>query len=209
LPSGTIGGDLYDVVYLGDGAIACLIFDVCGHGVPAALISAMAKLAFSHHLRGGETPRSIFEKVNSELVEFMPEQYFLTAFLGILNTKEKKFAFARAGNPAALLHHAASNSISYLNCNGAFIGLAANSRYDEQTVAVAAGDTIVLYTDGLIESMNRNNEFFGKRNLELSLTETPHAGPADAIAKIINDWEDFSRDGEQMDDVTLLAVKVL
>jgi phosphoserine phosphatase RsbU/P len=208
LPSGSIGGDLYDVVPLSDTKIAFLIFDVCGHGVPAALISAMAKVSFARHITLGQSPNTILRNVNNELVSFMPAERYLTAFLAILDIPMRILTFSRAGHPPAAIRRGNSDTVEYLSCKGTFIGLYPDVKFEEAEVSLAAGDILLLYTDGLVESTNSANERFGKTNLELALTANPLQDANDAISSIINQWNAFIGNEPQSDDVTLLAVQV-
>jgi phosphoserine phosphatase RsbU/P len=208
LPSGSIGGDLYDIVKIDENHIAFLIFDVCGHGVPAALISAMAKVSFARHIVSAGSPDLILQQVNNELVSFMPNERFLTAFLGILDTSKRQFVYARAGHPPAVLLRQASRSVEYLTCKGAFIGLYPDARYDNGLVELDPGDSLLLYTDGLIESLSENGGRFGKDRLEKALLLSVDSDPSDMTTTIISEWNLFVGNQPQSDDVTFLIARI-
>lgn len=208
LPSGSIGGDLYDVVKIDDARTALLIFDVCGHGVPAALISAMAKVSFSRHIITEESPDLVLRQVNNELVSFMPNERFLTAFLAIIDIPKRQIVYSRAGHPPAALFRQAARTVEYLTCKGAFIGLYPDARYDRCVAALEPGDTVLLYTDGLIESPSEKGDRFGKANLEKALMASAGSDPSDTTTNIISEWNSFIGNEPQMDDVTLLVARI-
>jgi sigma-B regulation protein RsbU (phosphoserine phosphatase) len=208
LPSGSIGGDLYDIIKIDENRLALLLFDVCGHGVPAALISAMAKVSFARQILQTGAPDQILREVNNELVSFMPNERYLTAFLGIFDIAKRQFLFSRAGHPPAILVRRSTNAVEYLSCKGAFVGLYPDARYDCASVALEQGDTIVLYTDGIIESMAGSGDRFGKDRLATALIQSSGADPSDTITTLIAEWNAFVGNEPQADDITLLVARV-
>ena len=96
LPSGAVGGDLFDVIQLTEDVLVLVIFDVAGHGVSAALISAMAKVSFSNHIRSVTSPRTVMERVNSEMIQNISADYYLTAIVAYLDMHDNKLTYCNA-----------------------------------------------------------------------------------------------------------------
>jgi serine phosphatase RsbU (regulator of sigma subunit) len=208
-PTGSIGGDLYDIIPLDDHRTAILLLDVAGHGIPAALISAMAKLSFARHIRKGIDPQEIFQRVNNELIHYMPPERFVTAFLGFIDTALMEFTHSRAANPAALLCHAKTRSGEFLTTGGTFIGMFPDARFEQKTVSVAPGDKLVIYTDGLIECTNEKDEQFGKARLEKSILDSLDSDAGETTAELLKEVRAHTAGLPQSDDITLVVLAIL
>jgi serine phosphatase RsbU (regulator of sigma subunit) len=207
-PCGKVGGDLYDIIPIDDHRTAILLLDVAGHGVPAALISAMAKLSFARHIRKDIEPMEIFKRVNSELLHYMPPERFVTAFLGILDTSSKVFTHARAALPPAILYHAQEHSCEYLSTGGTFIGMFPDVRFEQKIAAVAPGDKLVMYTDGIIECVDQHGGMFGKQGLEKCVLDSVDSDVDETSASILEHVRAHTDARPQSDDITLVIVGV-
>jgi serine phosphatase RsbU (regulator of sigma subunit) len=208
LPTGFVGGDMYDVVHVSDTHVAFLVLDVCGHGVPAALISAMAKVSFARYLPKNPSPMAVLSQVNAELCSFMPEGRYATGFLAVLDVQKKVLTFSRAGHPPAALASAQKGTVDYLTTNAPLIGAFSDSEFEQASAPVAAGDVMVLYTDGLMESVNEKNERYPMKEMEEILLKAGNKS-ADAIGRaIISSFKKFTGKAPQGDDITVLVVKI-
>ncbi len=209
LPSGVIGGDMYDVVKIDETHVAFLVLDVCGHGVPAALITAMAKVSFTRAILKNDSPKSIFAQVNAELCRFMPEGRYVTAFLAILDLEKKELSFSRAGHPPPAHASRLRRTVDYLSTGAPLIGCFTDSQFEESLAAVASGDTIVFYTDGLMESVNGSDERYPMKAME-DIILAAGEKPAEATGMaIIDSLRAFTGPVPQADDITVLVVKIL
>jgi serine phosphatase RsbU (regulator of sigma subunit) len=209
LPNGMIGGDMYDVVKIDDDRAAFLILDVCGHGVPAALITAMSKVSFTRTILKYNSPRVILTQVNGELCRFMPDSRYVTAFLGILDLAKQTFTYSRAGHPpVAFAAGAGKPTVSYLTMAAPLIGCFYDSKFEEASVPVSHGDVLVFYTDGLVESVNGAGGHFNMQDFEKAIADNLDKPAKQILAGITAALTTF-RDGEpQADDVTILVVKI-
>jgi serine phosphatase RsbU (regulator of sigma subunit) len=207
LPCGMVGGDMYDVVRVDDTHVAFLIIDVCGHGVPAALITAMAKISFTRCILKEGSPKSIFTQVNTELFHFMPEGRYVTAFLAILDLAKKELVFSRAGHPPALLSQ--GTGVEYLSTGAPLVGCFADSQFEEASTPVAPGDAIALYTDGIVECVNDASDRYPMLLMENIMRGAREKPAAEVSAAIIDSFRKFSGTGPQADDVTVMVVKIL
>ena len=204
IPCSTIGGDLYDVIQIDEDRIALLILDVMGHGIPAALIAAMAKVSFTKHIARGLKPRTVLREVNDELIAHLKNERFLTVFLGIVDKARKEFVFARASHPPALLLRKRRRTVVRLSGKGIFIGFAPRYKYEEERVPLESGDIILLYTDGLVECRNKGGVFYGLKRLERLLLKHRDA-PVDELVKRIREAHvEFMGDVPPSDDIAVL-----
>jgi sigma-B regulation protein RsbU (phosphoserine phosphatase) len=211
LPSAILGGDLYDIIAIHDNALGLVILDVAGHGVAAALISAMAKLAFTREVGLKHSPGEIFAAVNTELVKHFPVNIYLTAFVGILDVSTGKFVYSSAGHPPSMHICKELGTVEYLKTPrpNTFIGLLPDQKYCEGIVTLSKGDKIVMYTDGLTECMNVIDEQFGRPRLaEILKTHYAMSG-AELLEVIKNEYQTFNAGQSQQDDITLLVSEIV
>jgi sigma-B regulation protein RsbU (phosphoserine phosphatase) len=208
VPCGSVGGDLYDVISLDDTRTAFMLLDVAGHGIPAALISAMAKLSFARNIKRWSSPMEIFEHVNAELVSHLPPERFITAIVGIFDASTKEFALARAGNPPAMLFHADTAAVDNLMTSGTFIGVFPHGKFEQVRIKLNPGDKLLLYTDGLVECMNEAELQFGRSHLTDIFIQCRNATPEETAAKILSAAKDFVGGQPYYDDMTFLVLKI-
>jgi serine phosphatase RsbU (regulator of sigma subunit) len=208
-PCGRVGGDLYDVIRIDENKTCFLMFDVVGHGVPAALISAMAKVAFSKYIAEDASTAEIMERVNREIVSLFEEKRHITAFLGIFDALTKELSYTKAGHPSPLVVRANGNELDHLANNGLPLGMFPNIKYTTTKSVIGAGDAIVIYTDGMTECCNSEDKIFGKKRLEEVLRNLPKESvPEDYLGALIKAQLIFTHDAPRMDDITILIIKI-
>ncbi len=206
LPCGAIGGDLFDVVKLSDDVLAFVIFDVTGFGIPSALISALAKVCFSNHLRNGFSPRAVIERVNSEIIRDVSADFYLTAFVAYLDLHDNKLTYSNAGHACPIVYRKKENQVLQLKSQGTFIGVFDNGFFDEQSIYLNAGDCLVLLTDGLYRVFSDDLQE-GKKLFEETACESLKDGRAEKLLSVIN--EKFRAKTNVDDDVTAVVAEVL
>lgn len=207
IPAESVGGDYYDF-HVVDNCIGILISDVSGHGISAALIASMVKIVFSILRPLARDPGALLHEMNSIMTGHM-ERNFLTAAYAYIDIGTGTLKYSRAGHEPLIIHKRRTGEyIKYLP-PGRAIGLTAEGNYTVSAIDIEPGDRILLLTDGIIESMNRNSEMFGSRNFmdavkshhELSANEL-----ADYILELMYTWSGKSRNFE--DDFSLVIVDV-
>ncbi len=211
IPAGKVGGDFYDIINTQTQKIAILIFDVSGHGVPAALIGATAKMLFAHYIETLESPSMIFREVNSKICSFLKTEHYLTAFLGILDPIQNTMVYSRAGHVKPIVYSASEKKVSTLDSRGSFIGhsaLADFAEYMEDTVTFEPDDKILFYTDGLTEGCNKKNELYGKNRLLTAVKEHGELPLDDLLHEILEDQNQFRQGIELRDDFTMLCIQI-
>ncbi len=191
-PAREVGGDLYDFYDLDDGTLCFFIGDVSGKGVASALFMARTKNVIrlvSRLLRGADgsapTPADIVTAVNRELCQDNAGMMFVTLFFGMLDPQTGDLRFTNAGhNPPYHLNGNGPTPVTA--CKGRPLGVRDNSAYETGRLTLAPGEEIYLYTDGVTEAANRNDEFFAEERLEAVLRDV--AGrPTNVIIKAVAD----------------------
>lgn len=196
----SVGGDLYDVIRIGRNTYGFLIADVSGHGVPAALITTMAKVSFNMHSSYGVPPDEVCAKVNHDIYRIISDLgYYLTAYFGILNLESGDFQFTNAGHHAALVWHKQDGSIDKLDSPGLFIGISGDGHYETRTMHLEAGDRILLFTDGIVEARNPAGDFFEYERLYDYIRTHSELTPSDFVDGLTKTVDAFC-DGKPVDD---------
>jgi serine phosphatase RsbU (regulator of sigma subunit) len=209
LPCGRIGGDLYDIIKIDETRSCFIMFDVVGHGVPAALISAMAKVSFTKNVNRVANTAEIMERVNKEIVSFFKEKRHITAFIAVYDSACREIVFTGGGHPSPIVLHPKERRIEYLVSRGLPLGMFGDVQYEVSRTRLCPEDCIVFFTDGLVESSNSNDALFGKKRLEAILTNLPVESSAnDILGAIIKAQCCFSGNNARSDDITIVIVKI-
>jgi serine phosphatase RsbU (regulator of sigma subunit)/anti-sigma regulatory factor (Ser/Thr protein kinase) len=211
IPAGKVGGDLYDIIITPRQKIALLIYDVSGHGIPAALIGAMAKMLFAHIIEKTDSPAEVFDMVNRQLCNCIKTEQYLTAFLGIIDPINNIMTYSRAGHAPPLIYHATDGTLTRLDSKGFFIGHAAllpMVEYHDETINLDRDDKILFYTDGLTEGVNSRGQLYGSDRLRQIFTKVGSRDVNDIIDSIVYDQEQFRDATPLRDDFTMLCIQV-
>lgn len=202
-PAKEVGGDLYDYVLLDDDHLMIVVGDVSGKGVPAALFMVIAKTLLSSHGEEGLSPAEIFNVTNSQLCKGNETGLFVTCWLGILTFSTGELRFVNAGHPYPVVFH--DNEVSYLKTrpNLVLAGME-GMRYAENSITLAKGDRIFIYTDGVTEATNSKKELFGDERLLNVLKNTLHLDAPKTLEAVQSAINEFVGEAEQFDDITML-----
>jgi phosphoserine phosphatase RsbU/P len=203
-PCLAVGGDYFDVFPVSDDRTAFLIADVSGKGLGAALLTTMLQGALSG-MKIGADPAGVFNHINRFLCEHSEVGRYATMFFGILD-REGRLEFINAGHPSPLLVRAGEVAEAFTE-GGFPVGLIPEASYFSSCVALRPGDTLVLYSDGVTEAVDPDDEMFGVSRLrELLLGR--HDAALESLQKTILDAvRAFSRGANQADDITLLLAR--
>jgi len=204
LPCLSVGGDYFDVFPLGDNRTAFLIADVSGKGLGAALLTTMLQGALSGMTLGTD-PARLFNHLNNFLCAHSGVGRYATMFFGILDDKGH-LDFINAGHPSPFLLRR-GEAIEAFTEGSYPVGLVPEAEYTASCVQLQPGDTLVMFSDGVTEAMNPNEELFGVPRLKEVLTGQPEC-PLEVIQKcILESVENFARGAHQADDLTLLILR--
>ena len=204
-PAKEVGGDFYDCFTLRTGQVCALIADVSGKGMAGALFMALSKNLVRDRIRQYEDPGVALNSVNEELCAQNPEGMFVTVFALLLDPLTGTVQYANAGhNPPLLLKN---GTAFYLKPDpGVALGLFDDAAIRTETMHLACGDGILLYTDGVTEAINADRRFYGTARLE-SLLDGGSASDSAAVTELLRaSLSDFMRGCEQFDDITAVAL---
>ena len=207
-----ITGDFYEFIPLSDGRLGFAVGDVSGHGVQAGLIMSMAKKTLEIYASLGAGPADTLGKVNDALTRDLGGKMFISMIYGILDPEAKSVTWARAGGTPAIRFSQPSCELVEIRPPGMVLGMKAGAIFRqslrEEVTTLAGGDTIVLYTDGVTETMNQEQEEWGTERLFEVVRTTSAKGPEALLAAIMVGVDTFRGALPVHDDMTLLALAV-
>ena len=203
-----VGGDFYDFYLLDENHLAFVVADVSGKGIPGAMFMMTSKTLIKSHAESGLAVNDVFTQVNAQLCENNDAGMFVTAWMGILDLETGLIRYANAGhNPPVVKHK--DGTYEYLKGRANFVLAGMEGiRYKEQQLQLQQGDEIYLYTDGVTEAHDINNQLFGEDRLLVSLNETNGMSVDEICRKVKRDVDAFQGEAEQFDDITMLCVRL-
>ena len=205
LPCRSIGGDFYDYVDLSDGSFGFALGDVAGKGPPAALLSAMMQGIFAAQAAGSDSPSRTITKVNLALYRRGIESRFVTLMYGSL-MNDGKLLYCNAGhNPPLVI--GSNGSFRRLECGGPIVGLFESASYEEETVTLAAGDWLIVFSDGVSEALSASGEEYGESRIVSVVQRNQGLEPQKLLESIFADVRAFARGAAQNDDITAMVLR--
>lgn len=212
-PCNNIGGDYYDFMELDKNKMGILIADVSGHGIPAALV--MVATHAIAHVKAPEVtrPAHLMKVINDFLSGQVPRGMFVTAEYGIIDLTTRSITLTSCGHNPAVLWRNKTATCHYINPNGLALGITKGAVFEktlkEATVTLNMGDKVVLYTDGIIETMDDKHEMYGMKRMLSKIKETAAKSCSDTITAILDDVKDFAKNDTQADDITMVAIRCI
>jgi sigma-B regulation protein RsbU (phosphoserine phosphatase) len=206
LPAKEVGGDFFDFFLIDKDTLAVVIADVSGKGVPAALFMVIAKTLIKNNAQHGLRPREVFEIVNNLLCKDNEEDMFVTAFMGFLDIPSGRFTCVNAGHNPPLIKRGDKFGW-YRTKRGLVLGAMEDMFYKEEETVFRPGDILYLYTDGVTEAVNPQNELFGDDRL-MEAAQSSWGTDMQEFTYFVKQKIDVFADGaEQADDITMLVLK--
>jgi sigma-B regulation protein RsbU (phosphoserine phosphatase) len=202
-----VGGDYYDVERLGPQDTLLCIADVAGKGLSAALLMSSLQATLKPLIEQRLAPRELCHRLNRILCDLTPEGKFISFFVGLLSSRDHRLTYCNAGHNPPLLVRAEGQSAE-LNAAGAVLGQFPHWRYEQSTVQISSGDRLLIFTDGLVEACDADEEPFGEQNLVRISQENPGASAKDLIALLMHAASQHCG-GSFQDDATLLVLRAL
>jgi PAS domain S-box-containing protein len=203
-PAREVGGDFYDFLELPHGRLGLLVGDATGHGMPAALLMATTRGMLRAGAQTSDSPSEILERVNNYLYPDIPPNMFVTCLAALLDSRTGRLQYANAGHDLPYLRHA--DGVSELRARGMPLGLMPNMSYEQKEITLEPGESVLLYSDGLVEAHDRWRQMFGIPRLQRLVDA--HPGGATLIDFLLAEVEQFTgEEWEQEDDITLLTLQ--
>lgn len=201
-PAREVGGDFYDFLPFEDGRLGLVIGDVSGKGIPAALLMTATRTMLRTAALEKATPGEVLARVNDLLYADIPSGIFVTCFYAILDRKSGKLHYANAGHE--LPYHQHNGSVTELWATGMPLGMMSGTCYQEYEIILAPGESLLFYSDGLVEAHNAQREMLGFPRL-MALVVEYSAGPG-LIDSLLKELATFTGGEEQEDDITMVAL---
>ncbi len=206
-PAKEVGGDFYDFYFLDEDLLCITIGDVSDKGAPAALFMAIAKTLIKSYSEIDSSPSRIMEKVNNDLSQDNPNCMFVTLFVGVLNIRTGVITYANAGHNPPIILGRDSGAYYLQGISGPVAGAMGDIAYKEFEISLDTGEGIFLYTDGITEAMDLNNNMYSDSRLFAFLQGMEKAGAAEVIDCVVSQVKEFTGKAPQSDDMTMLMLR--
>jgi serine phosphatase RsbU (regulator of sigma subunit) len=199
-----VGGDFYDFLPFEDGRLGLVIGDVSGKGIPAALVMTATRTMLRTAAQETASPGEVFARANELLYTEIPSKMFVTCFFAVLDPMSGFMRYANAGHD--LPYQRCEEGVSELRAKGMPLGLMPGSLYEEHEVTIASGESLLFYTDGLVEAHNPRREMFGFPRLKTLLEE--HSEGNSLFTFLLGELTSFTGEAwEQEDDITMVTLQ--
>ncbi len=206
-PAREVGGDFYDFILIDEDHLYLTIADVSGKGVPAALFMMASQIILANMVMMGYSPAEVLEKANEAICSTNKEEMFVTVWLGILEISTGKLTAANAGHEYPALMHAGGRFELLKDKHGLVIGGMEGVKYKEYELVLEPGSRIFVYTDGVPEATDSEMKMFGTERMLAALNTDHEAGPEQLLANVRKSVDDFVKEAEQFDDLTMLCLE--
>lgn len=205
-PARSVGGDFYDVMHLENGRVGLAIADVSDKGVPAALFMMSTRTLLKGAAIGNSNPSDVLREVNDLLNAENDAAMFVTVLYAVYDPETRVLTYANGGHNPPLIVHADGSSDLLPLTGGIALGLVPELEFDQDSLTIAPGDSVVLYTDGVTEAMNAEAEEFGNERLLRVFSDGPPESSKEANTAVLNAVSDFVGETPQSDDITCLTL---
>jgi steroid delta-isomerase-like uncharacterized protein len=204
-PAREVGGDFYDFLELEDGRLGLVMGDATGKGMPAALVMATTRGMLRAVAQNSDSPGEVLARVNDALYPDVPSAMFVTCFYAILDPAAARMRYANAGHDLPYVFHSGKGTHE-LRATGMPLGLMPEMSYEEKEAVLGEGDSVLFYSDGLVEAHDPNYEMFGFPRLGALIAE--HGKERSLVDSLLEALYTFTGEGwEQEDDITLLTLR--
>lgn len=205
-PAKGVGGDFYDFFLLDEDHLALVMADVSGKGVPAALFMVVSRTLIRSHVAANIPLEQTLEEINTCLCDNNKNGMFVTVWIGILVLSTGKLSFVNAGHCRPLIRRQDGSCIYEDSFGGFVLAGMEDTVYRSSRIRLRQGETLLLYTDGVTEATNCQEELYGEQRLLEAARNSRDCPPKELLNRIWQDVDSFQKDAQQFDDITMLAV---
>ena len=206
-PAKEVGGDFYDFFLIDDDHLYMAIADVSGKGIPAALFMMASKSILANNAMMGKSPARILADTNDAICVNNPEKMFVTIWLGILEISTGKLTASNAGHEYPVLRQADGNFELVKDEHGVMVGARKGMKYTEYELTLEKGSKLFVYTDGVPEATDAQDNLYGMDRMVEALNRNPGDSPAEILFNVRRAVDGFVQDAEQYDDLTMLCIE--
>jgi sigma-B regulation protein RsbU (phosphoserine phosphatase) len=211
VPARQVSGDYFDYIHVDQDRLGVAIADVSGKGVPASLIMAICRSVLRAEAARNPSPADVLRKVNRQLYPDIKEDMFISMAYLVLDHQHDGVTLARAGHDAPLWYQRQSQTVTPIKSPGMVVGIDSGSVFDRLTVDFAVplerNDCLVLYTDGVTETLNSEGDEYGVDRMMQSVRASANDGAQAIVKRIIEDVREFTGSVPQNDDITVIAIR--
>lgn len=208
-PAQGVGGDYYDFLTLPGGRLGIALGDVAGKGIPAALLMASLQASLRGQRLSGPTDLSqMMGNLNRLIFDSSPENRYATFFYGELDPSSRRIVYVNAGHNAPMVFRASDGRVERLAASGPVIGLVDAGRYEQMEATLGPGDLLVVYSDGISEAMNRDDEEWGEARLQATVRGDVSAPASAILGRLFDAADAFASGAIQHDDMTVVIVRL-
>jgi sigma-B regulation protein RsbU (phosphoserine phosphatase) len=207
-PAKEVGGDFYDFFLIDEDHLGLVMADVSGKGVPAALFMMMSKNLVNNFAIMDSSPAKVLERVNRTICKNNENDMFVTVWLGILTISTGHVVAANAGHEYPFIKKANGEFEKFNDKHGFVIGGMDGVKYREYEFTLEKNDMLFLYTDGVPEATNANEELFGLERMTAALNTDLSANPEQLLSNVKSAVDAFVGEAPQFDDLTMLAIRL-
>jgi sigma-B regulation protein RsbU (phosphoserine phosphatase) len=201
-----VGGDYFDFIPISDDHLAVCVGDISGKGMPAALLMANLQATLRGQAHFSTSAKDCVERANKLMYQSTDMQKFATLFYGVINRADNAFNYSNAGhNPPYLF--TGSTKPELLHAGGTVVGFMDESKYEDDTIYLKAGDVIIIYSDGITEAFDSNENEYGSNRLEKIIQKNLTKSAGEILEAVLDDVKTFSGDTTQSDDITIVVIK--
>ena len=206
-PAKEVGGDFYDYFLVDDDHLCIVMADVSGKGVPAALFMMASKIILANHAMLGKSPKDILTDTNNTICSNNREEMFVSVWLGILELSTGKLTASNAGHEYPVLCKPDGEFELFKDKHGFVIGGMDGMVYSEYEIDLKPGSKLFLYTDGVPEATNAEEELFGNERMVAALNKDASASSEEILGNVRSAVDEFVKNAEQFDDLTMLCIE--
>ena len=207
-PADSVSGDYYDFYLLPDNRLLVLLADVSGHGPSAALMMTMLKGVFHSIIKNYSDAAQTLKSMNMILNDILPEEIFVTCQLFEIDATHKTAIFANAGHHPILIFRGTSESCEQIELKSCALNIMDNFDYQMKEIDLRSNDVLILYTDGLNEAINRDNEMFGTSRIKNSINDAASEKSDTLINNIKTNLDNFTGAVTYQDDLAVIVIKI-
>lgn len=209
MPAKEVGGDFYDFYMIDDNHLALVIADVAGKGIPAALFMMITKVLLKTRMSISLTPAEVLTVVNKEIYKNNQTNMFITVWLGVLELSTGMLTFSNAGHEDIAIYREKKKFTIHKKKHGIVLGAFEDYEYKNYHLRLNGGDKLFLYTDGVVEAMNKDGTMFGVERMLEALNNVRDDKVSEILNNVQSDVDKFVGEATQFDDLTMLAVEYI